>query len=233
MHLAVTCQSQNTNVRYLSMKVNRLSRITDVLQKDVSDIWSVISSPDIESQESGNRTITDTNNLGQKDECTIAELNGTLNEVKELTTEVEDLILYSRTGFMNEKKFQREAISDLKKSYRDFKTGLTEKNAEMKHHIERLDTDNTGMKHHLEILDTKVSDLQGNSKSNRLRIETNNRYLIERVNENVKETEDHGIRLDSVNKMLENLNAKQSRLEIENEKLKREIRNMQRCFKCY
>ena len=232
MHFAIACQSQNTNVRHLSMKVNRLSRITDVLQKDVSDIWTVISSPAIESQESGNRTITDTNNLGQKGECTIAELTGTHIEVKELKTEVKDLILYSRSGFMNEKLFQREAISDLKKSYRDFKTGLTEKNAEMEQHIERLDTDNTDMKHHLEILDTKVSDLQGNSKSNRLRIETNNR-LIEKVNENVKETEDHGIRLDSVNKMLENLNAKQSRLEIENEELKQKIRNMERCFKCF
>ena len=192
MHLAITCQSQNTNVRHLSMKVNRLSRITDVLQKDVSDIWSVISSPGIESQESGNRIITDINNIGQKDEGTLAELNGTLNEVKELKTEVEDLIVYSRSGFMNEKLFQREAISDLKKSYRDFKTDLTEKNAEMKHHID-----------------------------------TNNRYLIEKVNENVKETEDHGIRFDSMNKMLENLNAKQSRLEIENEELKQKISDMQ------
>ena len=228
IHLTLTCQSQNTNVRHLSMKMNRLSRITDGLQKDVSDIWTVISTSGLESQEFGNRTRTDTKEMGRKDEGTLAELNGTVTVVKELKTEVENLILNSRIGFMSEKRFQREELSDLRKSYQDFQTGLKEENKEMSHHIERLHTGNTEMKHSIEKLDTEVLDLQEKSKNNLLRIKTNNRNLTERVIKNDQSIEDIDTRLDSVNKVLENLVAMQSRLELENQELKQKISDMQR-----
>ena len=43
LHLAIMGQAQNTNMMHLNMKMNRLTRITDGLQKDVSDIWTIIS----------------------------------------------------------------------------------------------------------------------------------------------------------------------------------------------
>ena len=211
MHLGILCETRQANVRQLNMKMNRITRITDGLQKDVSDIWTVISSSGIETLEFGNKTRTDIDDLKQNEDCAKEQehVNGTVNGVKELRTEVEELILYSRKGFKNEKEFQREAISDLKRSNGDFQTGILEENSEIKQNVENLNI--------------KVSDLQETSKNSQLSIASLNLDL----NENVNETDDHKILLESMRKMLENLSVKQSSLELKNQKLERTISDMQ------
>ena len=210
LHLAIKCEAHNANTRQLNMKMNRLSRITDGLQKDVSDIWTVITTSGLENVEFGNKTRTDTDNFQDKGNGAMDQLvNRTVNDVKELKTELEELILYSRSGFKNEKRFQREAINGLKKTNRDFQTQIKVKNTEI----------NNDVKH----LSIQVSALQETSNSNKLQIETLNIDL----NENVNETEDHGNLLESMRKMLENLSLKQSNLEMKNQKLEQTISDMQ------
>lgn len=184
VYLAIkcTCQAQNTNIKHINMKINRLNRITDVLLKDVDDIWTAMSSLGTQAPDFSNKKRKDDLETSAYD--MIGKMNGTLINVQELKTEIEQLVLYSRNGLKNEKQFQREAIKDLKKSYREFKTRL----------------------------DTEMSDLQETNKNNQLRIETINR--------------DHGIFIENLHKMLENLSAKQSRLETENQELKQTIREL-------
>ena len=191
IHLALictsTCQALSANV-HLRRNVDRLNRITDGLQKDVSYILTAMTSSGIQSQEFGNRTRTDTNNFGQQNGGTTAELKETVNEVKQLRSEVQSLILHSRNGFKNEKNFRREAIRDMQERYEAFQTDQSEKNRDMNDQIERLLTEGT----------------ERNS----------------RLNENVYLTEDHDSRLERMGTMMETLNAKQNRLESENQELK-------------
>ena len=49
MHMVIMCEARNANIRQMNMKMNILIRITDDLQKDVSDIWTVISTSGIET----------------------------------------------------------------------------------------------------------------------------------------------------------------------------------------
>ena len=202
VYLAITCtfQAQNTNIKHINLKINRLNRITDVLQKDVDDIWTAMSASGTQALDFSNKKRKDDLETSAYD--MIGKMNGTFINVQELKTEIEQLVLYSRNGLKNEKQFQREAIKDLKKSYRKFKTRL----------------------------DTEMSDLQETNKNNQLRIETINRDLNERVGENDKESEAHGILIEAhgilienLAKTLENLSAKQSRLETENQELKQTI----------
>ena len=191
IHLALictsTCQALSANV-HLRKNVERLNRITDGLQKDVSYMLTAMTSSGIQSQEFGNRTRTDTNSFGQQGEGITAELNETVNDVKQLKSEVQSLILHSRNGFKNEKKFRREAIRVMQERYEAFQTDQSEKNRDMDDQIERLLKEGT---------------------------EVNSR-----LNENVYLTEDHDSRLERMGTMMETLNAKQNRLESENQELK-------------
>ena len=219
LHLAMMCQAQNINLWHLNMKLNRLTRITDGLQKDVSDILTVISTSGFENLNSGNKTRTINKNNKGTDNCNIAEINGTLDDVKVLKTAVEELIVLSRNGFKNEKEFQREAIMDLKKSNTDFQTNLADENANVKHNVEELNT--------------KVTDLQETSKNMSDNIqETNNNNLhkIEnltlKLNDNIDKTVAQGVTLESMKTMLDTLSAKQSKLEEENKELRQETKEL-------
>ena len=199
--LAILCQAQKTNRRNLNKRLNRLTRETDVLQKNLSVIWTIISNP---------------GNFEQMVKGAIEKGKGTMNDVKELKTEVKQLILHSRIGFANEKEFQREAISDLKRSYRGFETGMIEENTQIKHNVDRLNNQVLG-------LQETSKNLQETSKDNQLRIETVNLNL----NENVNEIEAHSDFLDSLLEKVEVLSTiKQNKLEIENRELKQTISNM-------
>ena len=204
MLLAIKCQAQKTNIRHLKMKLN-------VLQKDVSDIWTIIRTSGIENLEFWNQTRTDTDNF----EDVIEEGKETMNDVKELKTEVKQLILYSKIGLTNEKEFQREAIRDLKRSYRDFQTSLIQENTQIKHNVDRLNKQ-------VSDLQETSKNLQETSKDNQLRIETVNLNQ----SESIIEIEAHGNFLDSLLKMVEDLSVKQNKLEIENQELKHTISNM-------
>ena len=185
------------------MKMNRLTRITDVLQKDVSDIWTVIYSSGIENLEFGNRT--DIDNFKEKEECVNEQKNRTVNDVKELKTEVEELILYSRKGFKNEKEFQREVMSNLNQSYLEFQTGMMKENGKIRQQVERLDI--------------QVALLQETSKHNQLQIEA----VDHEINTSINESDAQSVLLETMKSMLDNFNEKLTRLEMENQESKQKI----------
>lgn len=174
----------------------------NVLQKDVSDIWTIIRTSGIENLEFGNKTTTDIDII----EGVIEEGKETMSNVKELKTEVTQLIMHTRKGFKNEKEYQREAISDLTRSYRDFQTGMIEENTEIKHNVNKLNK--------------QVLSLQETSTDTQHGIETIN------LNERVSEIDAQGISPDSLLKTVENLRVKQNKLEMENLELKQTISNM-------
>ena len=230
MLLATMCQAKKTSRMNLNMKVNRLSRVTDVLQKDVSDIWTIISNSGIENLEFGNKTRTDSDNLNQEGKADIDEGKENKNEIKEFKTEVKQLIQNSRIGFKNEKEFQREAIDYLNSSWKSLESSLT--------------GEYTGLRQNVERLDINVSDLQETYKNNEYRIEMVNYNL----NETAKKVESHDETLEFLLKKVESLSEtnkqisetnkqisetnkqiseKQKTLEIENRALKQTISDMQ------
>lgn len=81
------CHAQNANIRRLNIKLNRLSRQTNVLQQDVDDIWSIILTSGIHVQELGNKTRTD--NFGIDNTECMTKLNGTISTFQELKAAVE------------------------------------------------------------------------------------------------------------------------------------------------
>ena len=97
----VVCHAQITDVRRLNIKVNRLSRKTENLENDIDDIWATILTPGKEMQDHVNKTRTDNSDTKAQDGA--AMMSGTVTDVQELKTEVEQLVLSSRIGFKNEK----------------------------------------------------------------------------------------------------------------------------------
>ena len=206
--LASISQAQKPNVRHLNMKMNRLTRIIDVLQKDVSDIWTVIYTSGIENLEFVNKTRADSDNFNEKEECVNEQKYRTVNDVKELKTEVEELILYSRKGFKNEKAFQREALSNLNQSYLEFQTSMTKENGKIRQQVERLDL--------------QVALLQETSKHNQLQIEA----IDHEINTSINERDAQSVLLETMKSMLDNFSEKLTRLEIENQESKQKIDNL-------
>ena len=98
----VVCHAQNTDARRLNIKINRLSRKTENLENDVDDIWATILTPDKEMQDHDNKTRTDNSDTKAQDVAVM--MSGTVTDVQELKTEVEQPVLSSRIGFKNEKK---------------------------------------------------------------------------------------------------------------------------------
>ena len=212
IHLAITCQAKKTNIGHLNMKINRLSRVTDVLQKDVNDIWTVISTSGMETIDFGNKTRT--GDLKTREEGVIAKVNGTVTGVQELKSEVEHLILYSRNGLKNEKRWQREAIRNLKQSYSEFETNLTKENIKINNQLESF---------HTEALELKEAN-----EDNQLKMETINHNINERISKTEKEIEVQGVANEHVSKMLESLSQTQTELKQESQETTDRITEMQR-----
>ena len=204
MHLTLTCtrtcKARSTDA-HLRRNVDRLNRITDGLQKDVSYIMTAMTSSGIQSLEFGNRTRTDTNSEG-----ITAELNETVNDVKELKSEFQGLILHSRNGFKNEKTFQREVIREINERYEAFQTDQTERNREMNDDIERLLTGSAEVNSRVDRLDTMLENLSVKQNS----LESENQELKQELTD-----------------MQENFNVKQNSLRSENQELKQKLIDMQ------
>ena len=204
MHLTLTCTSTckaRSTDAHLRRNVDRLNRITDGLQKDVSYIMTAMTSSGIQIQEFGNRTRTDTNSEG-----ITAELNETVNDAKQLKSEVQGLILHSRNGFQNEKQFQREAIRDIKERCEAFQTDQTERNGKINDDIERLFTGSAEMNNRVDRLDTMLENLS--------------------VKQNSLESENQELKQELID-MQENFNVKQNSLGSENQELKQKLVVMQ------
>ena len=187
---------------------------------------TVISTSGLDNPDFGNKTRTIDNNNKGTDECNIAEINGTLDDVKALKSDVEELIELSRIGFRNEKEFQREAIMDLKKSNTDFQTKLSDENAKVKHNVEEL---NTQVKDLQETSKNMSNIIQGTSKNLTDMIQEtdkNNQHKIENLelnlNDNTNKTDAQSVILESMKETLDTISAKQSKLEEETKELRQE-----------
>ena len=205
----VVCHAQITDVRRLNIKINTLSRKTENLENDVDDIWATT-----ETQDHVNKTRADNFDTNAKDVTSM--MSGTVADVQELKTEVEQPVLSSRIGFKNEKIWQRETIRNLTRNYTEFQSGVVEENIEIKNHLEKLDT--------------KVTKIEKTNKDNQVGIETINQDLNEKMSETGKEFAAQDVINEHVSKILENLSAKQNRLETENRELKQIITEMQKDY---
>ena len=194
-------QSTAANLGCLNINLNKVCRKQENLRNEVEDIWAVIATSGIQKQDYGNKTRTD--DLGTIAQELISKVDGTLTSIQGLKTEVKHLIVSSRSGFKNEKSWQREAIRNITKYCEDFKTDMTEKNIESKHHLERLDN--------------RAAQLDQTCKSIQTRVE-NNTIETEKEQHLINEQTSH---------LLGNLNATQNRLETENRDLKQTVSDMQ------
>ena len=217
--MAIISQAQNTNLWHLNTKLNRLTRITDGLQKDVSDILTVISTSGLDNPDFGNKTRTINKNNKGTDECNIAEICGTLDDAEALKSDVEALIVSSRNGFKNEKEFQREVIKDLKKSNTDFQTKLADENAKVKHNVEEL---NTQVKDLYETSKNMSDNIQETDKNNQHKIEN----LVLNLNDNIDKNDAQSVILESMKETLDTITEKQSKLEEETKELKQETKEL-------
>ena len=136
-----------------------------------------------------------------------SQMTSARRKVKKINrlTRKEDQILRSRIGFANEKEFYRKENNDLKKYFSDFKSDMIEAMTETKTHLKKLDSE--------------VSNLQETSKH----IDT----IIFYLRGNINETGVHGIEIGTIKEMLENLNTKQNKLEMENLELKQTVSDLQ------
>ena len=230
LHLVIVCQGQNTNLWHLNIKLNRLTRITGGLQKDVSDILTVISTSGLVNLDFGNKTRTINNNNKGSDECNIAEINGTMDNVKALTSDVEELIVSSRNGFKNEKEFQREVIRDLKKSNTDFQTKLADENANVKHNVEELNTKVTDLEETSKYMSNIIQGTSKNLTDMIQETDKNNHHKIENLalnlNDNIDKTDAQSVIIESMKETLDTITEKQSKLEEETKKLKQETKEL-------
>ena len=112
------CQAQRTDIGPLNIKVHKLFRKTDSLQREVDDIWGKILSSDIRVQEYGNKTRAD--NVDYYDKECVAKVDDAVSTVKELKSVVKHFVVTSRAGIKNEKKRQRETVSNLTNIYENF-----------------------------------------------------------------------------------------------------------------
>lgn len=134
------CNSQNAAVQHLNMKFDRLNRITNVLQRDVEDIWTVLSNTVIKFGNLGDFS----NETGKATADEVFQLvNETVFDVKELKTEVEDLIFSVKNGLMKEKAFNNRAIKEITKSQQELKAKLTDEISGVKNWLQSFEVTQT------------------------------------------------------------------------------------------
>lgn len=125
----MVCSSQNSAIQHLNMKFNRLNRITNGLQKDVDDIWTALSDTAVNSQ----KVVSNTTKQEQANSKDVMQLvNETVSDVKELKTEIEELVLYAKNGFKKEKIFNRDKMTKMTRSQNEFQTSVSKEISEMK-----------------------------------------------------------------------------------------------------
>lgn len=116
--------SKTSDVSHINMKLNRLSRLTSGLQRDVDDIWIALSQIAVKNQKLSYNA-TQQEELNSKD--VIQLVNGTVSEVKELKSEVDQLILYTKKGFKREKTFNRRKLTQITQEQNKFQANVSRK----------------------------------------------------------------------------------------------------------
>ena len=113
---AMVCNSQIPAIQHLNMlnvKVTRLDRHTNMLQRDIEDIWKVLSDIAL----SNGNVDTNKTNLDDSSTSEMARLfNTSIADMKDLKREVEQLVNYARKGFRREKALNRDAIKKITNS---------------------------------------------------------------------------------------------------------------------
>ena len=113
-------QPASSALRY---QVNRLTRTTEGLQKDVSDIWELLSKGDVVSIVGENET---EHVCSLNDKRLKRFLNQSVSDVETLKTEMESFKIQSRKGFTSEKKLMRKETERLKTSTLQLQNGVNE-----------------------------------------------------------------------------------------------------------
>ena len=156
-------QPASSALRY---QVNRLTRTTEVLQKDVSDIWDLLSKEDVVSTVGENETeqVCSLHDKGFK-----LFLNQSVSYVETLKTEMESLKIQSRKGFTSEKKLMRKEAERLKKSTLQLQNGVNEQMTDfMKTERHELSEEKLQLQN---IVKEQITDLQNKSEENQAQLQ--------------------------------------------------------------
>ena len=174
--------AQNPAIQHLNLKVNRLNRITGVLQSDVDEIMKALSSTLIDGHvenvtDTACGEFTTTNSVMQ-------HVNETVSNVQGLTSEVEHLVLYVKLGMKAEKRFQRElvenltdhyhkSVRDIKKEHLEFQNRVRAEIIKMKEKTKELD-----------LMKKKINQLESENQKCQRNLENITQVLGDSINEN-------------------------------------------------
>ena len=156
-------QPASSALRY---QVSRLTRTTEGLQKDVSDIWDLLSKRDVVSTFGENETeqVCSLDDKGFK-----LFLNQSVSDVETLKTEMESLKIQSRKGFTSEKKIMRKETERLKKSTLQLQNGVNEQMTDfMKTERNELREEKLQLQN---IVKEQITDLQNKSEANQAQLQ--------------------------------------------------------------
>ena len=150
----------------LRHQVNRLTRTTEGLQKDVSDIWDLLSKGDVVSTVGENET---EQVCSLNDKCFKVFLNQSVSDVEILKTEMESLKIQSRKGFTSEKKLMRTETERLRNSTLQLQTGVNERMTDfMKTEKNELRQEKLQLQN---IVKEQMADLQNKSEANQVQLQ--------------------------------------------------------------
>ena len=190
------CRSQNTAIQHLNLKLDRLNRITNGLQRDVDDIWTALSNT--VSASSGKAILvsnqTDQGNLDAEEVLKL--VNGTVSDVKELKTEVEELVVYAQNGLKNEKAFSRKVMKEIQTSQTVFEAKTSNDVTEMKIWLQSLE-------------EKQRQTLEDMLENFRTKTENENRNLLEKMqnltNNCEAKMEENKLEIQAINDKLESV----------------------------
>ena len=175
------CRSQNAAIQHLNLKLDRLNRITNGLQRDVDDIWTALSNIVVVNSGKVNQGSNETEPRNSNPEEVFKLVNGAISDVEELKTEVKELVVYAQNGLKNEKAFSRNAIEEMSTSQNEFKAQIRKDIKDMKIWLENLEQTQKQTLEDNKILLGKMQNLTNDHRSklaeNRLEIQACNDKL--------------------------------------------------------
>ena len=215
--IVCTCLADRSGA--LNIKVRRLARKTDSLQKDVDDIWEIILSSGTNVQEFGNSTwINDVQSIRKDFEARVENVVASISKMK---SEVNQFLSISRKGIKNEKQWLREVVRNITEMFNDFQTSFT--NGLDKNVLNKIETINTELyegaietKKELEYINMNLDDLRANYNE----IENENQAL----KQSILEIQKHYTAMKTENRALRQTNI---RIQNDQENLVQTISNIQ------
>ena len=133
------CLAVQNNRKPLKFQVRRLVGKTELLEKEVDNIWEAISSLDTSVSGPQFNEKQYENTLNECQNCRV-EVNDMANTVKKVKVKVDEFVSTSRNAFKNEKQWQREMVSNI--------TGMGEGNhglPDFESRLQKLESDNQNL----------------------------------------------------------------------------------------